>query len=63
MAQTNTCTDPSLINVSMPLAEMERSLGPIKDADRDWKRRAKTDRIIRLRQAIADRTSQRRTGL
>jgi hypothetical protein len=54
MAQTNTCTDPSLINVSMPLAEMERSLGPIKDADRDWKRRAKTDRIICLRQAIAD---------
>jgi hypothetical protein len=36
------------------LVEAERSLGPIKDADRNWKRRAKTDRIIRLRQAIAD---------
>ena len=36
------------------LAEVERSLGPIKDADRDWKERAKADRIICLRQAIAD---------
>jgi hypothetical protein len=53
-AQTNTCTDPSLINVSMPLAEMERSLDAIKDWDRIWKKRAKADRIICLRQAIAD---------
>jgi hypothetical protein len=36
------------------LAEAERSLGAIKDADRDWQRRAKADRIICLRQAIAD---------
>ncbi len=36
------------------LAEMERSLGPVKEDDRDWKRRAKADRIIRMRQAIAD---------
>ena len=36
------------------LAEMERSLGPVKEEDKDWKRRAKADRIIRLRQAIAD---------
>jgi len=34
------------------LAEAERSIGPIKDGD--WKRRGKADRIIRLRQAIAD---------
>jgi hypothetical protein len=33
---------------------MERSLGPIKDWDRNWKKRAKADRIICLRQAIAD---------
>ncbi len=36
------------------LAESERSLGPVKEEDRDWKRRTKADRIIRLRQAIAD---------
>src|SRR3984893_8977300 len=28
------------------LAEMERSFGPIKDWDRNWKKRAKADRII-----------------
>jgi hypothetical protein len=36
------------------LAEVERSLGPVKGADRNWKKRAKADRIICLRQAIAD---------
>ncbi len=36
------------------LAEMERSFGPIKDWDRNWKKRAQADRIICLRQAIAD---------
>jgi hypothetical protein len=36
------------------LAEMERSLGPVKEEDKDRKRRAKADTIIRLRQAIAD---------
>ena len=36
------------------LAEAERSLGAIKDWDRNWKKRAKADRIICLRQAIAD---------
>jgi hypothetical protein len=36
------------------LVEAERSLGPIKDWDRNWKKRAKADRIICLRQAIAD---------
>jgi hypothetical protein len=36
------------------LVEAERSLGPTKDWDRDWKKRAKADRIIGLRQAIAD---------
>ena len=36
------------------LSEMERSVGPIKEEDRDWKIRAKAGRITRLRQAIAD---------
>jgi hypothetical protein len=36
------------------LVEAERSLGAIKDWDRNWKKRAKADRIICLRQAIAD---------
>jgi hypothetical protein len=31
-----------------------RILGPVKGADRNWKKRAKADRIICLRQAIAD---------
>jgi hypothetical protein len=37
------------------LIEAERSLGPVKEEERDWKKRAQMDRIIRLRQAIADR--------
>jgi hypothetical protein len=36
------------------LIEAERSIGPTKDGERDWKKRAKADRIIGLRQAIAD---------
>ena len=44
---------PSIIGTS-PSLRWKRSLGSIKDPDRDWKRRAKTDRIICLRQAIAD---------
>lgn len=36
------------------LAEAERALRPVKAEDRDWKKRAKADRILRLRQAIAD---------
>ncbi|MGH7248616.1 MAG: DUF6880 family protein, partial [Pseudomonadota bacterium] len=36
------------------LAEAGRSVGPVKEEDKDWKKRAKRDRIIRLRQAIAD---------
>jgi hypothetical protein len=36
------------------LCEAERSLGPVKDERRDWKRRAKLGKIIGLRQAIAD---------
>ncbi len=36
------------------LAEAEQSLGPVKDGDRDWKKDAQLDRIICLRQAIAD---------
>ena len=37
------------------LIEAERSLGPVKETDRDWKKSAQLDRIIRLRQTIADR--------
>jgi hypothetical protein len=36
------------------LAEAERSIGPVKEAERDWEKNAQLDRIIRLRQAIAD---------
>jgi hypothetical protein len=36
------------------LADVTRSLGRIEDWDKDWKKRAKADRIICLRQAIAD---------
>ena len=36
------------------LVEAERSLGPTKDWERNWKQRAKADRIIGLRQAVAD---------
>ncbi|MGO9238892.1 MAG: DUF6880 family protein [Methylocella sp.] len=36
------------------LVEAERSLGSTKDWERNWKQRAKADRIIGLRQAIAD---------
>jgi hypothetical protein len=36
------------------LAEPERSLVPLNDGHRDWKRSAKLRRIIGLRQAIAD---------
>jgi hypothetical protein len=36
------------------LTEAERFIGPVKEADRDWKKSAQLDRIIRLRQAIAD---------
>jgi hypothetical protein len=37
------------------LIEAERSIGPAKETDRDWKKSAQLDRIISLRQAIADR--------
>jgi hypothetical protein len=36
------------------LAEAGRSPGPAKDGEKDWQKRARADRIIRLRQAIAD---------
>jgi hypothetical protein len=38
---------------SEALVDAARAVGPIKDEDHEWERRAKAQRIVRARQAIA----------